>query len=126
MVVDAELGMPLELGKNDDAYWNSDFSGLLNTPLECRSSVGAVIAPDASNRPVLDEEDLELLREPAGGTSASATGQLNTTGHLTLATNLPQADRKKQEVSWLRRTEYLATDTAAQRAVEPRCALLLR
>lgn len=115
VIADADLGMPIELGLEADgthglgAYWEGNRN---------------VICPDpASLKPPLDPEDMALLAEPppAPGSSVSIINggsQNNTltvqgTSHPSsglaappIAPTLPVSDRRKAEVSWLRRTEY--------------------
>ena len=100
MIVDAELGMPLELGNDDPGYWEGDRSRIAPELFGSRS------------QEMLDDEDLELLVDPPPATassSAASTLLLQSTG---IAPGTPSAARSKQPgVEWLRRTEYSATLT---------------
>ncbi|OAV87644.1 hypothetical protein PTTG_04663 [Puccinia triticina 1-1 BBBD Race 1] len=114
LISDADLGMPIELGIEADgtyglgAYWEGDRKG---------------ICPDTNAADPLDPEDLALLAEPppAPGSSISITNGNSQNHTLTVqGTSHPSAsgssspapssvhipDRRKTEVSWLRRTEY--------------------
>ncbi|KAA1082539.1 hypothetical protein PGT21_006372 [Puccinia graminis f. sp. tritici] len=115
VISDADLGIPIELGIEADgtyglgAYWEGD--------REC-------ICPDPNaTRLPLDPEDLALLAEPppAPGSSISITNGnpqnhtltvQGTSHHAASASGSPVPssvhipERRKTEVSWLRRTEY--------------------
>lgn len=94
-VLDGELGLPLELGKirpgnyGDGSYWLGD-----------RKS----IAPSKADAPPVHEDDLFLLDDVATVTP----GMLPSTpgGGTTLG------ERKRADVSWLRKTEYLSSEGA--------------
>ncbi|ORY74052.1 RNA polymerase II-associated [Leucosporidium creatinivorum] len=96
MIVDGELGMPLELGKiapgsyGDGSYWTGSRTG---------------IAPPLGSGPPVHEDDLDLLGETGGSTSAT-TSLPSTPG----GSSSVMGDRKKVDVSWLRRTEYLSSE----------------
>lgn len=79
MIVDAEMGMPLELGRNDDAYWIGD-DKLVNPQQPAEE---------------LDAEDLALLAPPATGKTIGPGGSIITA-------------KSKESVTWLRRTEYIS------------------
>ncbi|KAJ3745379.1 RNA polymerase II-associated protein [Lentinula detonsa] len=84
MIVDAECGMPLDLG-NWESLWeeNADDSAL---------------NPDPHNLPKLDPKD-EFLAYDSGSSSAYMNG--NHTGSST-----PSAVHSLGQVAWLRKTEY--------------------
>ncbi|GAA5895276.1 uncharacterized protein JCM6883_001458 [Sporobolomyces salmoneus] len=104
MILDGELGLPLEYGKSRSG----------NDKVETEYWLGnrEVIAPrNAVSQPLADE-DAFLLEEPStrAGGSNGATGSASATvgsGAAAAAT-----ESKKVDVSWLRRTEYLANETA--------------
>ncbi|MBW0465283.1 hypothetical protein O181_004998 [Austropuccinia psidii MF-1] len=112
---DADLGMPIELGLESDGtyglgtYWEGDRN---------------VVCPSQPvPRSELDSEDVALLVEPpaASGPSTSITNGVNQNSPagfqpnpqlsaMALPVSIPaptmSSDRRKTEVSWLRRTEY--------------------
>ncbi|CAH7675317.1 Paf1-domain-containing protein [Phakopsora pachyrhizi] len=125
VLADSDLGMPIELGLEADGsyglgtYWEGDPS---------------VVCPDQPNprqstSKSLEADDLALLIDPspAPGSSISiGNGHLSSNSHLNIS-NTPHrssktinqvdspmrpnstpitADRKKVDVTWLRRTEY--------------------
>ncbi|GAA5906162.1 hypothetical protein JCM6882_006063 [Rhodosporidiobolus microsporus] len=109
MILDGELGMPLEYGKPsegkgcDGEYWLGNREA---------------IAPRNTTPPVLADEDLFLLDDPtpvsaeagpSGGGGAGGPG----TPHRGNVTDVS----KKVDVSWLRRTEYLSSEAAAAKPV---------
>ncbi|KAJ3481906.1 hypothetical protein NLI96_g7349 [Meripilus lineatus] len=88
MIVDAECGMPLDLGK-----W------------ECLWEEGAddsALNPDPNNLPPLDPKDQFLLADPSSGVY---TGAISTSvsGTSTPVSSLPN-------VTWLRKTEYISRE----------------
>ncbi|KAH9451909.1 hypothetical protein MJO28_013650 [Puccinia striiformis f. sp. tritici] len=115
VISDADLGIPIELGIEADgtyglgAYWEGDRAGICPEPNAARA--------------LLDPEDLALLAEPppAPGSSISITNGSSQNQTLTVqgashpsasgsGSSIPSSvhipDRRKTEVSWLRRTEY--------------------
>jgi len=115
VISDADLGMPIELGIEADgtyglgAYWEGEREGICPNP--------------SGDKLSLDPEDLALLAEPppAPGSSISIINGNSQNQTLTVqGTSNPSAsgsslhaptsvhipDRRKTEVSWLRRTEY--------------------
>ncbi|KAF9054489.1 RNA polymerase II-associated protein [Panaeolus papilionaceus] len=87
MIVDAECGMPLDLGKWD-CLWEEDADD-------------SSLNPDPHNLPKLDPRDAMLLADPS-----SSTGYAN--GHPTSATlGAPSA---LGYVPWLRKTEYISRE----------------
>ncbi|GAA5824962.1 hypothetical protein JCM11251_006042 [Rhodosporidiobolus azoricus] len=108
MILDAELGMPLEYGKPgegsgcDGEYWLGNRER---------------IAPRNSTPQTLADEDLFLLDDP---TPPASTKDVDSTG--TGAPGTPHRGNvtdvsKKVDVSWLRRTEYLSSEAAAAKPV---------
>jgi len=79
--IDPDLGLPVELDRSAPSYYEGD---------------RYKIAPVGGNLPELDEEDLELMIEPPLGPEAQAAGAIST--------------KPKPAVTWLRRTEYSASD----------------
>lgn len=113
MILDGELGLPLELGKiregefGDGEYWQGNRSGSSSPlspsrPPRANSLTRAGIVPKGLPPPA-DDEDLFLLGDVV--TSSLAPGLLpSTIGGATVG------ERKKVDVSWLRRTEYLSSE----------------
>ncbi|GAA6017393.1 hypothetical protein JCM11491_006641 [Sporobolomyces phaffii] len=103
MILDGELGLALEYAKTRDGH-----------PVETDYWLGnrEVIAPRNAVPQPLADEDAFLFEEPATRPGASTgtqgpTGQSVGSGAAAAAT-----ESKKVDVSWLRRTEYLANETA--------------
>ncbi|GAA5985689.1 hypothetical protein JCM5350_007458 [Sporobolomyces pararoseus] len=103
MILDGELGLPLEYGKSRDGnavetgYWLGNRE---------------VIAPRNAVPQPLADEDAFLLEEPAtrgGGSNGTNNGAGASVGSGAAAA---ATESKKVDVSWLRRTEYLANETA--------------
>ncbi|GAA5933392.1 uncharacterized protein JCM15063_001303 [Sporobolomyces koalae] len=103
MILDGELGLPLEYGKSrstsavEAEYWlgNRD-----------------IIAPRKTVPQPLADEDAFLFEEPttrAGGSNGAGPGTGQTVGS---GASAAATESKKVDVSWLRRTEYLANETA--------------
>ncbi|KAF9454226.1 hypothetical protein P691DRAFT_717588 [Macrolepiota fuliginosa MF-IS2] len=85
MIVDAELGMPLDLGKWESLWEEGADDSTLN--------------PDPLNLPKLDPKDAFLLSDPS-----SSTG-LSTNAGSGSGTSAPLG-----HVSWLRKTEYISRE----------------
>ncbi|KAF8202390.1 RNA polymerase II-associated protein, partial [Pholiota molesta] len=81
MIVDAECGMPLDLGK-----W------------EC------CLNPDLHNLPQLDPRDAALLLDPSSSTGAYATSGISQAGSSS------HASTPLGNVTWLRKTEYISRE----------------
>ncbi|KAH7907894.1 RNA polymerase II-associated [Hygrophoropsis aurantiaca] len=88
LIVDAECGMPLDLGRWE-CLWDDDADD-------------SALNPDPSNLPILDPKDQFLLGDPsttshnyANGTSSSASSSIPAT---------------PAHVTWLRKTEYLSRE----------------
>jgi RNA polymerase II-associated factor 1 len=115
MVVDAECGMPLDLGKwealwedgaddGGNAIFVSSVVSLPQTlPLSCLA-----LNPDPRNTPLLDPKDQALLLDPTGGTPDF--GRHYGHGHHSGAGGTPPVT---PHVSWLRKTEYISRDSSA-------------
>ncbi|KAF8623205.1 hypothetical protein AX15_006443 [Amanita polypyramis BW_CC] len=82
IIVDAELGMPLDLGQWE-CLWEEDADD-------------SALNPDPENLPKLDPKDMLLL----GDTPSSTTPYIN--GHLGSSSSTP--------VPWLRKTEYISRE----------------
>ncbi|KAI9434545.1 RNA polymerase II-associated [Russula earlei] len=94
MVVDAECGMPLDLGKWEALWEDGADDRALN--------------PDPRNPPLLDPKDQALLLDPAG--NALDFGRHHTHhGHGHHAVGTPPV---ATHVSWLRKTEYISRDSS--------------
>nr|GAT56828.1 predicted protein [Mycena chlorophos] len=103
MIVDAEMGMPLDLGRWESLWMEEDENGIVSqenaTDIRARwAALDAELNPDPNNLPELDPEDAALLEELAPATSY-ANGQ-PTNGAPSLPTH----------VSWLRKTEYISRE----------------
>ncbi|POY72190.1 hypothetical protein BMF94_4827 [Rhodotorula taiwanensis] len=104
MILDAELGMPLEFGKSADGgvhmggdYWLGNRSAIAST----------------GDLPTLDEDDQFLTgdADPRGAAGPSnGTNGPGTPGRTAL-TDVS----KKVDVSWLRKTEYLSSEATNMR-----------
>ncbi|EJF59351.1 hypothetical protein DICSQDRAFT_162524 [Dichomitus squalens LYAD-421 SS1] len=87
MVVDGDLGMPLDLSRWDCLWEENGDDSELN--------------PDPNNLPKLDPKDQFLLGDPASTGPVLGTG--STSGTSTPLSSVPH-------VPWLRKTEYLSRD----------------
>lgn len=97
MIVDAECGMPLDLGKWEALWEDGADDRALN--------------PDPRNPSLLDPKDQALLFDPAGGTADFGrhhSGNHNHHNHHSGGTPPVAA-----HVSWLRKTEYISRDSSA-------------
>ncbi|KAH9166032.1 RNA polymerase II-associated [Lactarius sanguifluus] len=95
MIVDAECGMPLDLGKWEALWEDGADDRALN--------------PDPRNPPLLDPKDQALLLDPAGGTADFGRGNHNSHLNNHSSGTPPVA----AHVSWLRKTEYISRDSSA-------------
>ncbi|TDL23983.1 RNA polymerase II-associated protein [Rickenella mellea] len=86
MVVDAEMGMPLDLSKYE-ALWEDDEDD-------------SALNPDPRNVPPLDPKDQFLLGEPSSFGGPYVNGS---SGSSTPVPSMPH-------VSWLRKTEYISRE----------------
>ncbi|GJJ11167.1 hypothetical protein Clacol_005399 [Clathrus columnatus] len=87
MVVDAECGMPLDLGKWECLWEENADKSALN--------------PSSLNKPELDPEDQFLVSD-----SYSMSGQM-----MNGSVNGPSTPTAPTHVSWLRKTEYITRET---------------
>ncbi|KAF7770363.1 hypothetical protein Agabi119p4_6337 [Agaricus bisporus var. burnettii] len=85
MIVDAELGMPLELG-NWESLWEE-------------GADDSALNPDPSNLPKLDPKDAFLLSDPSTSTGITANVGSGSGASAPLA-----------HVPWLRKTEYISRE----------------
>ncbi|ETW79031.1 hypothetical protein HETIRDRAFT_441150 [Heterobasidion irregulare TC 32-1] len=88
MIVDAECGMPLDLGKWEALWEDGADDSALN--------------PDKNNLPLLDPKDQFLLSDPSSS-GGFGNGEFSRTGSGA-STPLPA------HVSWLRKTEYISRE----------------
>ncbi|KAF5335997.1 hypothetical protein D9611_006303 [Ephemerocybe angulata] len=94
MIVDAECGMPLDLG-----HWE----GLW----EEGGAADKKLNPDIKNLPPLDPKDAFLLADPSTSSSAFTNGH-----HPGTATPSASQVTGLGNVTWLRKTEYLSRDNS--------------
>lgn len=92
MIVDAELGMPLDLGKWECLWEENGDDSELN--------------PDPNNPPVLDPKDQALLLDPSSSGS-HLSGGLSGSGASTPTPSRPN-------VTWLRKTEYISREAVSR------------
>jgi RNA polymerase II-associated factor 1 len=127
MVVDSELGMPLEPGRGQEGYWDGRRDG----EIVCANNIARFFLslshlPAIASRPQegeieLDDEDKELLGEPQAAASSSAAGLVNNfhtsavPNSTTQSAATPVSASRKPDVTWLRRTEYLSGDVNMSR-----------
>lgn len=122
MIVDAECGMPLDLGRWE-CLWDDDVddSGPCSTLLHVLHSYPDPLAlnPDPENLPPLDPKDRFLLGDPSANSAPFTNGAAPVSGSGT-STPLPA------HVPWLRKTEYLSRE-GVQRvsSTQEMCALSL-
>ncbi|KAF8130582.1 RNA polymerase II-associated [Boletus edulis] len=89
MIVDAECGMPLDLGRWE-CLWGDDVND-------------SALNPDPENLPSLDPKDRFLLGDPSANSVPYTNGTAPVSGSAT-STPLPA------HVPWLRKTEYLSRE----------------
>jgi RNA polymerase II-associated factor 1 len=106
MIVDAECGMPLDLGRweclweegADDSGW---FSVLLIGACVCSFERFVALNPDPHDLPLLDPKDKFLLGDPSSTPGGPYTNGASTPG---ASAPLPV------HVPWLRKTEYISRE----------------
>lgn len=108
MVVDAECGMPLDLGKWD-CLWeeNADKSGMIPAigTKVCLLLIRSIaLNPSPLNKPELDPEDQFLVSD-----SFATPGQL-TNGSLSGVASTSSPGPGTAHVPWLRKTEYISRE----------------
>lgn len=111
MMVDSEIGMPLDLNAFD-GIWSDEAS--LNREL----NPPPVTAGARTGKPTLDPEDLALLDAPARSTIIN--GVVSSSNYVQ-AGSLTQTYHKP-EVAWLRNTTYLSRDIGKKGAVSSNLA----
>ncbi|KAJ7140238.1 RNA polymerase II-associated protein [Mycena crocata] len=95
MIVDAECGMPLDLGKWESLWLEPDADNLSRW-----EKLDAELNPDPHNLPVLDPEDAALLAELAPPSATFGNGQSASGPSTPLPAHVP----------WLRKTEYISRE----------------
>ncbi|KAJ7066407.1 RNA polymerase II-associated protein [Mycena amicta] len=102
MIVDAEMGMPLDLGRWESLWMEDEGNvGGHETATDIRArwaALDAELNPDPINLPVLDPEDAALLEELAP--SAPFGNGHTSNGVSSLPVHVP----------WLRKTEYISRE----------------
>ena len=114
MIVDAECGMPLDLGRWE-CLWeeggdDSGESPLCQTELSVETDATKfqpALNPDPQNLPPLDPRDRFLLEDPSSSTKAHTSGGPSTP--------LPQ------HVAWLRKTEYISRESTNKGSGQEPC-----
>ncbi|KAJ6519086.1 RNA polymerase II-associated protein [Mycena sanguinolenta] len=110
MIVDAECGMPLDLGRWESLWLGEDMTDTSGGDIKLRwAELDAELNPDPDDLPVLDPEDAALLAELAPATPSF--GHNNSQLASGPSTPLPA------HVPWLRKTEYISRSEGVQRAV---------
>lgn len=129
MVLDSELGMPLELGHvpvgeyGDGAYWEGKRDGALLAALAELTS--AAICPKGPPTARLDPEDAFLMDSNFAAVPGTlAAGGSGSVIVLPGGSSNAGGERKKLDVSWLRRTEYLSSEGGKAMAGANRCVQL--
>jgi len=102
MIVDAECGMPLDLGKWEALWEDGADDRALN--------------PDPRNPPILDPKDQALLLDPSSGTADfGGRNHHNNNSHYSPSgaggSGTPPV--VAAHVSWLRKTEYISRDSSS-------------
>lgn len=108
MIVDAECGMPLDLGRWE-CLWDEDVddSGpchpFLHILPHSHDAHCSALNPDAENLPLLDPKDRFLLGDPSANAAPYTNGGAPASGSGA-STPLPA------HVPWLRKTEYISRE----------------
>ncbi|KAJ7625520.1 RNA polymerase II-associated protein [Roridomyces roridus] len=105
MIVDAECGMPLDLGKWESLWVDKDDASSGDNRARWKA-LDAELNPDPYDLPVLDPDDAALMAELAPPAAGNAFSNGVASGS---STPLPS------HVSWLRKTEYISRE-GVQRA----------
>ncbi|KAJ3510057.1 hypothetical protein NLJ89_g4888 [Agrocybe chaxingu] len=100
MIVDAECGMPLDLGKYE-CLWEEDADD-------------SFLNPDPRNLPKLDPKDAFLLADPSSSTGAYPVNG----GSHPSSTSVHTTPRANANVSWLRKTEYISRDSTQRNGIQ--------
>ncbi|KAF8216777.1 RNA polymerase II-associated [Mycena galopus ATCC 62051] len=102
MIVDAECGMPLDLGRWESLWLGEDVNDLSGGEIKLRwAELDADLNPDPDDLPALDPEDAALLAELAPATPSFGNNSQLASGP---STPLPA------HVPWLRKTEYISRE----------------
>ncbi|KAJ7117682.1 RNA polymerase II-associated [Mycena epipterygia] len=96
MIVDAECGMPLDLGKWESLWLEEDAEDTKSR----WAQLDAELNPNGDHLPVLDPEDAALLAELAPPSTSFGNGQLASGPSTPLPAHVP----------WLRKTEYISRE----------------
>jgi RNA polymerase II-associated factor 1 len=107
MIVDAECGMPLDLGKweclwEEDADDSGEFFSILFSNTFPYVLALEALNPDPDSLPIIDSKDLFLLGDPS-------TSALYSNGVLSATSSVPSTPAPVQ-VPWLRKTEYISRE----------------
>ncbi|KAJ7712721.1 RNA polymerase II-associated protein [Mycena metata] len=103
MIVDAECGMPLDLGKWESLWLGEDGEDTSGGDIKARwAQLDLELNPNPDDLPVLDPEDAALLAELAPAPAAAFSNGQNTASAP--STPLPA------HVPWLRKTEYISRE----------------
>jgi RNA polymerase II-associated factor 1 len=110
MIVDADMGMPIDLsryprlwdlGDEVEDYGTCLYIYALGTALQLQSAISPDLNPDPNNLPELDPKDAFLVSDLASAYGPSAS-QVSTA-----------ASGPSMNVPWLRKTEYLSSSSTA-------------
>jgi RNA polymerase II-associated factor 1 len=111
MIVDAECGMPLDLGKWE-SLWLGEETDTTGGDIKLRwPQLDAELNPDPYDLPVLDPEDAALLAELAPATPAFGNSQLASGPSTPLPAHVP----------WLRKTEYISREGVQRSGAHEPC-----
>ncbi|KAJ9124024.1 hypothetical protein QFC22_000817 [Naganishia vaughanmartiniae] len=110
MMIDSEIGMPLDLNAFD-GIWSGETNG--NTHLNPVEASISSLGP--AKRAALDPEDLALLEAPSRSTIING---VVSSSSFVQAGSLKQTYHKP-EVAWLRNTTYLSRDTGKKVGLPP-------
>lgn len=107
MIVDAECGMPLDLGRWE-CLWDEDVDdsgawSLFFVVLLVLNDAPSALNPDPDNLPALDPKDRFLLGDPSANAAPHSNGAVPVSGSGA-STPLPA------HVPWLRKTEYISRE----------------
>ncbi|KAJ7656300.1 RNA polymerase II-associated protein [Mycena polygramma] len=101
MIVDAECGMPLDLGKWESLWLGEDGADTSGGDYKLRwAQLDAELNPDPDDLPVLDPEDAALLAELAPSAPTFGNSQMPSGPSTPLPAHVP----------WLRKTEYISRE----------------
>ena len=115
MIVDAECGMPLDLGRweclwEEDADDSSALFFILTNDINSKIRLrNTGLNPDPLNLPSLDPRDAFLLADPSTSSGAYPTNGGSQPGSGSIQPTLAN-------VSWLRKTEYITRESSQRQA----------